>query len=93
MIDDLPYDGIEDPKQLAADSIARRTAGSKLTVEVRRKLNGSSNTGWSDIRARWSTPRCVHNFNASTRVESECIGQVEQPDIPTNKVSAFPTCR
>ena len=45
MIDDLPYDGIEDPKQLAADSIARRTAGSKLTVEVRRKLNGSSNTG------------------------------------------------
>lgn len=37
----------------------------------------------SDIRARCSTTRCVHNFNASTRVESECSGQVGQPDIPT----------
>jgi hypothetical protein len=46
--DDLPYDSVEGPI-LAPDSIARRTAGSKLTVEVRRKLKGISNTAWSDL--------------------------------------------
>jgi hypothetical protein len=47
--DDLPYHSVEGPMPLAPDSVARRTAGSKLTVEVRRKLKGSSNTGWSDL--------------------------------------------
>jgi hypothetical protein len=46
--DDLPHNSIEDPKPLALDSIARRTAGSELTVEVRRMLNRNLNTGWSD---------------------------------------------
>jgi len=33
--DDLPNDSIKGSKPLTPDSIARRTAGSKLAVEVR----------------------------------------------------------
>lgn len=33
--DELPYDSIEGPKPLAPDSIARRTAGGELIIEVK----------------------------------------------------------
>jgi hypothetical protein len=33
--DEVPYESIEGPKPLAPDSIARRTAGSELIVEVK----------------------------------------------------------